>query len=117
MGKLLGAANQHPALEGAFTTYGANTPQLKIEVNRQQAKALQVDVDEIFNTLQIYLGSRYVNDFSLGRRTYRVYVQADQQFRSNPDDIDKLYVRSATDQMIPLSNLVTITSVNRCPNH
>lgn len=111
MGKLLGAANQHPALEGAFTTYGANTPQIKIEVNRKRAKALQVDVDEIFNTLQIYLGSRYVNDFSLGRRTYRVYVQADQQFRSNPDDIGKLYVRSNTDQMIPLSNLVTMTSV------
>ncbi|WP_299488667.1 efflux RND transporter permease subunit [Acaryochloris sp. IP29b_bin.137] len=111
MGKLLGAANDHPALEGAFTTYGANTPQLQIEVNRQRAKALQVDVDEIFDTLQIYLGSRYVNDFSLGRRTYRVYVQADQQFRSNPDDIGKLYVRSGTDQMIPLSNLVTITSV------
>lgn len=111
MGKLLGAANQHPALEGAFTTYGANTPQLKIEVNRQRAKALQVEVDEIFNTLQVYLGSRYVNDFSFGRRTYRVYVQADQQFRSNPEDIGKLYVRSENEQMIPLSNLVTITSV------
>lgn len=111
MGKLLGAANQHPALEGAFTTYGANTPQLKIDVNRRRAKALQVDVDEIFNTLQVYLGSRYVNDFSFGRRTYRVYVQADQQFRSNPDDIGKLYVRSGNDQMISLSNLVTITPV------
>ncbi|WP_299411189.1 efflux RND transporter permease subunit [Acaryochloris sp. IP29b_bin.148] len=111
MGQLLGAANQHPALEGAFTTYGANTPQLKIEVNRQRAKALQVGVDEIFDTLQVYLGSRYVNDFSLGRRTYRVYVQADQQFRSNPDDIGKLYVRAENNQMIPLSNLVTITSV------
>lgn len=110
MGQLLGAANQNPSLQAVFSTYAANTPQLEVEVNRDRAKSLGVDIDDIFSTLQTYLGSRYVNDFSLGRRTYRVYVQADQQFRSNPEDINQLYVRSDRDQMIPLSNLVKITS-------
>ncbi|MBE9149100.1 efflux RND transporter permease subunit, partial [Coleofasciculus sp. LEGE 07092] len=109
MGKLLGAANQHPDLQAVFSTYAANTPQMLIEVDRNRAKALQVDIDDIFSTLQTYLGSRYVNDFNLDRRTYRVYVQADKQFRSNPEDINQLYVRSQQDQMIPLSNLVTLT--------
>jgi HAE1 family hydrophobic/amphiphilic exporter-1 len=109
MGKLLGAANQNPQLQGVFSTYAANTPQLQIEVNRNRAKALAVDIDDIFDTLQTYLGSRYVNDFTLERRTYRVYVQADAQFRSNPEDINQLYVRSARDEMIPLGNLVTVT--------
>ncbi len=109
MGKLLGAANENPNLQAVFSTYAANTPQLLIDVNRNLAKALDVDIDDIFNTLQTYLGSRYVNDFTLDQRTYRVYVQADQQYRSNPEDINQLYVRSNRDEMIPLSNLVTIT--------
>lgn len=67
-------------------------------------------VEEIYSTLQTYIGSRYVNDFNAFGRTYRVYVQADQQFRSNPEDIGQLYVRSRLGEMIPLNNLVTITS-------
>ena len=109
MGELLGTANQNPNLLGVFSTYSAATPQLLINVNRDRAKTLNVDVDHIFDTLQTYLGSRYVNDFTQGQRTYRVYVQADEQFRSDPGDIPKLYVRSETDEMIPLGNLVTIT--------
>jgi len=109
MGKLLGAANPNPKLEQVVSFYQANTPQLQIEVNRNRAKALEVDIDDIFDTLQTYLGSRYVNDFTLERRTYRVYVQADAQFRSNPEDINQLYVRSERDEMIPLGNLVTVT--------
>jgi hydrophobic/amphiphilic exporter-1 (mainly G- bacteria), HAE1 family len=114
MGNLLGAANnpeKSPNLRAVFSTYAANTPQLEIEVDRRRAKTLQVEIDEIFNTLQTYLGSRYVNDFKLARRTYRVYVQADEQFRSNPEDINKLYVRSETDEMIPLGNLVRVKSI------
>ncbi|BAZ49127.1 Hydrophobe/amphiphile efflux-1 HAE1 [Nostoc sp. NIES-4103] len=110
MGQLLQRGNQTPGLQAVFSTFSANTPQMLIEVDRNKAKALQVDVDEVFNTLQSYLGSRYVNDFNLLQRTYRVYVQADAEHRSNPDDIGKLYVRSVNDQMIPLSNLVKITS-------
>ncbi|MDX2213187.1 MAG: efflux RND transporter permease subunit, partial [Oculatellaceae cyanobacterium bins.114] len=109
MGQLLGQANQTPGLQAVFSTYAASTPQLLVEVNRDAAEALQVSVEDVFNTLQTSIGSEYVNDFTLGQRNYRVYVQADQQFRSKPEDVGQIYVRSATDQMIPLSNLVTLT--------
>ncbi|BFM38440.1 efflux RND transporter permease subunit [Synechocystis sp. LKSZ1] len=109
MGQLLGAANQNPNLQRVFSTFQANSPQLLIEVNRNKAKTLGVGVDDIFRTLETALGSAYVNDFILQDRTYRVYLQADQQFRDNPEDIGKLYVRSQKNQMIPLTNLVQIT--------
>jgi HAE1 family hydrophobic/amphiphilic exporter-1 len=109
MGELLGRANKTPGLQAVFTTFTANTPQMLIEVDRNQAKTLQVPINSIFNTLQTYLGSRYVNDFNLGQRTYRVYVQADKEYRSKPEDINQLYVRSQQGQMIPLSTLVKIT--------
>jgi hydrophobic/amphiphilic exporter-1 (mainly G- bacteria), HAE1 family len=108
MGMLLGKANQTPGLQAVFSTFQANTPQLLVEVNRDRAKTLGVSVDDIFNTLQTALGSQYVNDFIFQDRTYRVYIQADQEFRSKPEDIGRLYVRSNQDQMIPLANLVTI---------
>jgi HAE1 family hydrophobic/amphiphilic exporter-1 len=109
LGQLLGKANQTPGLQAVFSTFSASTPQYLIEVDRNRAKALQVSVDDIFNSLQTLLGSQYVNDFTLQQRNYRVYVQADSQFRSNPEDINNVYVRSAQNQMIPLSNLVTVT--------
>jgi len=110
LGQILGAANQPGSgLQRVFSTFAANTPQLLVEVDRNRAKALQVSIDDIFNTLQTLLGSQYVNDFTLQQRTYRVYVQADKQFRANPQDINSLYVRSAQNQMIPLGNLVKVT--------
>lgn len=108
-GAFLGAANQNPNVQGVFSTYAANTPQLQVEVNRAQAKALNVNIDDVFETLQAFLGSQYVNDFTLDRRNYRVYVQADQQYRSRPEDINRLYVRSQSEQMVQLSNLITVT--------
>lgn len=109
---LLTKANEAPELQNVFTSYTANSPQLLLEIDRNKAKALEVDIDDIFETLQIFLGSRYVNDFNEFGRTYRVYIQADAQFRSNPEDIGKLYVRSEQNRMIPLSNLIEVTSVN-----
>lgn len=109
MNDLIRRGNQTPGLQAVFSTFAANTPKIRIEVDREKAEALGVNVDDVFSTLQTYLGSRYANDFNLQQRTYRVYVQADAQFRSNPEDIGKLYVRSATNQMIPLSNLVRTT--------
>ncbi|BAZ19154.1 transporter (plasmid) [Kalymmatonema gypsitolerans NIES-4073] len=106
---LIGKANQTPGLQGVFSTYTANAPQLLIEVDREKAEALQVPVRDIFSTLQTFIGSRYVNDFNAFGRTYRVYVQADQQFRSNPEDIGQLYVRSGRGEMISLSSLVKVT--------
>lgn len=108
LGAFLGAANQNPAVQGVLSTYAANTPQLQVEVDRERAKALNVDINDVFDTMQTFLGSEYVNDFTLDRRNYRVYVQADQQFRSKPEDINKLYVRSQNGDMVQLSNLVTV---------
>ncbi|MGB3291662.1 MAG: efflux RND transporter permease subunit, partial [Phormidesmis sp.] len=109
MGAIMGAANANPQLSQVFSTYAASTPQIAIDVNRDQAKALNVNISDIFSTLQTNLGSRYVNDFNLQGRTYRVYVQADQQYRATPDDIDNLYVRSLTDELVPMRNLITTT--------
>lgn len=112
----LGAANQNDNLLGVFSTYAASTPQLLVEVNRDRAKALNVDIADVFETLQSFLGSQYVNDFTLDQRNYRVYLQADQQFRSNPSNIRQFYVRSADDQMIPLGNLVSVEPTTSAQN-
>ncbi|MDX2243992.1 MAG: efflux RND transporter permease subunit [Leptolyngbyaceae cyanobacterium bins.302] len=114
LGKFMGRATtypsaQSPQLTGLRPTFNANTPQITVEVDRVRANQLQVSVEEIFSTLQVLLGSTYVNDFNQFNRAYRVYVQADSQFRSNPEDIKRLYVRSQTGKMIPLANLVKIT--------
>jgi len=107
--QMIGAANQNPNLQAVFTTFTANTPQMLVEVNRDRAKALGIDIQDIYDTLQGFLGSEYVNDFNLDRRTYRVYIQADQDFRSDPNDLQQLYVRSGAGEMVPLANLVTLT--------
>ena len=104
--KTIAAANARPEIGAAFTQFAANTPQIEVEVYRDRAKALGVQIDDIFDTLQSYLGSRYVNDFVLGQRQYRVYIQADGDFRSNPQDIEKLYVTSATGELVSLDTLV-----------
>ncbi|PSB24591.1 efflux RND transporter permease subunit [Stenomitos frigidus] len=114
LNKFMSRAATYPSpdkaqLTGLRPTFNANTPQISVEVDRTRANQLQVPLQDIFNTLQTSLGSTYVNDFNQFERTYRVYVQADQQFRSNPEDIKRLYVRSQTGKMIPLSNLVTVT--------
>ncbi|MGL5078074.1 MAG: efflux RND transporter permease subunit, partial [Waterburya sp.] len=106
--KVIAAASQRPELANVFTQFVANSPQIEVSVNRERAKALGINVDDIFATLQSYLGSRYVNDFVLDQRQYRVYVQADSNFRANPQDIDKLYVSSANDQLVSLGTLVEL---------
>ncbi|WP_353931492.1 efflux RND transporter permease subunit [Okeanomitos corallinicola TIOX110] len=110
VGQFMMQGNQTPGLQAVFSTFKANTPQIIVEVDRNKAKSLQVSVDDVFRTIQTYIGSRYVNDFNFLSRTYRVYVQAESQFRSNPNDINSLYVRSENNQMIPLSSLVKLTS-------
>ncbi|MGB8699587.1 MAG: efflux RND transporter permease subunit [Thermosynechococcaceae cyanobacterium] len=100
---------QNPQITGLRPTFNANTPQITVAVNRDRANQLQVTVEDIFDTLQILLGSTYVNDFNQFNRAYRVYVQADSPFRANPEEINALYVRSKTGAMIPLGNLVKIT--------
>ncbi len=96
-------------LTGLFSTYTANDPQYVVTIDREKAKSLHIPLSQITDTLGVYMGSSYVNDFDFNNRSYRVYVQADKQFRSHPQDIGEYYVRSDSGAMIPLANLVTIT--------
>jgi HAE1 family hydrophobic/amphiphilic exporter-1 len=95
-------------LTGLYSTYTANDPQFVVTIDREKAKSLHVPLQQITDTLSIYMGSAYVNDFDFNNRSYRVYVQADQQFRAQSKDITQFYVRSDSGAMIPLENLVSI---------
>jgi len=101
---------QHKDLTGLFSTYTANDPQFLVTIDREKAKSLHVSLQQITDTLGVYMGSAYVNDFDFNNRSYRVYVQADKQFRSQAKDINQFYVRTDGGAMIPLDNLVTISS-------
>jgi HAE1 family hydrophobic/amphiphilic exporter-1 len=100
--------NADPVLTGLFTSFSANDPQLVLTIDREKAKALDVPLDQVTQTLQVYVGSAYVNDFDFNNRSYRVYVQADSRFRSNPRDLRQFYVRSGTGRMVPLEDLVDV---------
>jgi multidrug efflux pump subunit AcrB len=105
------ATNQDPALQAAFSTYSAEVPQIFLDLDRTKAESLNVPVSSIFSTLQAHFGSRFVNDFNLFNRVYQVRVQADSAFRNTVEDIGKLYVRGSEGRMVPLSSLVTISTV------
>ena len=101
-------AYQAPELAGMFTTYQVNVPQLYADIDRTRARQLGVPVTEIFDTMQVYLGSLYVNDFNKFGRTYSVRVQADAPYRARAEDIGLLKVRSNTGEMVPLSALMNV---------
>lgn len=102
-------------LTGLFTQFSANDPQVQVSVDRDKAKALGIPLSQISSTLNVFMGSQYVNDFDFNNRTYRVYVQADQPFRMNSSDLHSYYVRSNTGQMVPLDNLVTVENTSGPP--
>ncbi|MGX1229783.1 multidrug efflux pump [Bradyrhizobium japonicum] len=104
----MAAMQKAPEIAGVFSSFQVNVPQLFADIDRTKALQLGVPVTEVFNTLQIYLGSYYVNDFNKFGRTYSVYVQADAPFRARADDIRQLKVRSSSGDMVPLSALLTI---------
>ncbi|TCP07546.1 efflux RND transporter permease subunit [Caldimonas thermodepolymerans] len=108
----MAALMQHPVLGQVQTFYRPTVPQLRVEVDREKALALGVPVNEVFAALQAQMGSLYVNDFNRSGRTYRVTIQADAPFRSKPEDLGRLYVRSqTTGQMVPLKTLIRVDSV------
>ncbi|HLF56066.1 MAG TPA: efflux RND transporter permease subunit, partial [Thermoanaerobaculia bacterium] len=107
-GQFLNALNQDPRLLGVRTLFRADSPQLRVALDREKAKALGVGVDEVFSTLQAAFGSLYVNDFDKGGRVYRVELQADAAFRSRPEDLEKFHVRAATGAMVPLGSLLRL---------
>jgi HAE1 family hydrophobic/amphiphilic exporter-1 len=108
---LIRAAGSRPEkdLTGLFSTYTANDPQYVVTIDREKAKSLHVPLGQISDTMGVYMGSSYVNDFDFNNRSYRVYVQADKQFRSHPKDLGQYYARSDAGAMIPLANLVAVS--------
>ena len=106
--KVAAEAAKSPMLAGVFSNYQVDVPQLFLDLDRERAKQLGVPLERVFETLQVYLGSLYVNDFNMLGRTYQVTVQADAPFRGNADHIGRLQIRAADGAMLPVSALATV---------
>ncbi len=113
--QVMAAANQRPEIAQAITTFTFDSPMLEADIDRNKANAQNVDISEILNTLQTYLGSNFVNQYVLDGRLYRVYAQAEAANRSNPEDINRLYVRSRDGELIQLSNLINTQRISYPP--
>ena len=106
--KVIAEAAKHPEIGRVSTTFQPSTPQVNVELDREKARTLGVPVDSVFQTLQAYLSGLYVNDFVKFGRVYKVFLQAEPEFTSKPDDIGKFFVRNNDGGMVPLSTLVKI---------
>jgi len=113
--KMMGAAAQDPVLSQVFTQFRLDNPQIQVEVDRNKAYTLGVKLQDVYNALQIYLGSFYVNDFNYLAQSYRVYIQADAQYRNRVSDLQTIYVKSASGAIIPVTSFVKITQVKGPP--
>jgi multidrug efflux pump len=107
---LIAKGNATPGLAGLFSSFQINVPQIRADVDREKAKSQGVDLQNLYDTMQIYLGSLYANDFNRFGRTYQVNVQAEPQFRLQAEDIVKLKTRNAAGDMIPLKSFVNVES-------
>ncbi len=108
---LMAAANRRPELQGVSSPFSVNSPQLFVELDREKARTLGVRVSDVFATMQATFGSYYVNDFNLYGRTFRVYLQADKDYRARPVDLAEVYVSNASGKMIPLTALVNVKTI------
>ena len=106
--QMMANGNGGKELSGLYTSFSANDPQVLVTIDREKAKAMNIPLSQITNTLGVFMGSEYVNDFDYNNRTYRVFVQADQPFRMSSSDLHSYYVRSDSGMMVPLDNLVTV---------
>ena len=109
--KLIGEANKNSAFKMVYTSFTANLPQLLIKVDEAKALAQDVSIAEVYSALSSYFGKSYVNDFNKYGRVYRVYLQADSEFREKPADIDKIYVKNNQGRMVPLSSVVNVSNI------
>ncbi|MEO1311045.1 MAG: multidrug efflux RND transporter permease subunit [Pseudomonadota bacterium] len=117
---LVQAANQDPMLQNVFTFFEVGTPQLYLDIDREKAEQMQMPASNVFEALEIYLGSAYVNDFNFLGRTFRVTAQADGPYRKEPDDIGRLYARNELGDMVPLESVASArmtTASSRVPRH
>jgi HAE1 family hydrophobic/amphiphilic exporter-1 len=108
---LVQAANANPALGGVFTTYGAATPLIRLDIDRERAETLGIGISDIFTALQASLGGYYVNDFNKFGRTWQVILQAETDQRMHPEDIFEVHVRAANGALVPIRTLATIENV------
>lgn len=109
--KIIAEANKSPDFQMVYTSFTANLPQLLIKVDERKALAQGIDINEIYSALSGYFGKSYVNDFNKYGRVYRVYLQADSEFREKPADIDKIYVKNNSGKMVPLSSVVKVSNI------
>jgi len=107
--QIVGASRARKDLTGLLTTFSANDPQVLVTIDREKAKTMGISLSQITNTLSVFMGSEYINDFDYNNRTYRVFVQADQAFRMSARDLHNYYVRSDAGMMVPLDNVVRVT--------
>jgi multidrug efflux pump len=107
--QLIAASRKDPKIADLFTVFRANTPQLFVDLNRDQCQSMKVNPTEVFTALQVYLGSFYVNDFNQFGRTWQVVVQAEGPFRNDLDEVKRLKVRNANGDMVPLGAVLTVT--------
>jgi HAE1 family hydrophobic/amphiphilic exporter-1 len=109
--QLAGAANQNPGLTQVFSTIDSSTPQYFLDIDRTRAEMLNVPVKNVFETLQVFLGSNYVNDFNLFGKTYQVIAQADAVYRLDPGNINRLRAKNTNGEMVPLGSIVKIKQI------
>jgi HAE1 family hydrophobic/amphiphilic exporter-1 len=103
----VGAINKRPEISRAFTFFNARTPGYQVDVDRDKCKQLGINIADVYNTMQTYLGSRYINDFTIYGRNFRVMAQADTLYRSDLSQLSKYYVRNQAGTMVPLSTVIT----------
>ena len=118
--KLVAAARKDPAFAAVFTLYNAGSPSVYADIDREKAEKVGLSTADVFPTLELYMGSQYVNDFNLLGRTYPVFVQGDQQFRQTTDEIGRLKVRNASGEMVPINTVATFkekTTPYRVPRY
>ena len=111
LGNLIVQSNGQPELAGVFSTFAANTPQLYLDIDRDKAQALGVNINDIFNALQTTLGGYYVNNFNLFGRTWQVNVQAETPYRKKVDDVYQVYVKNSKNEMVPMRALADVRLV------
>jgi len=105
---VVGASQKSQRVTGLFSAFTANDPQLAVDIDREKARSLGLPISEITNAMQTYLGSTYVNDFDFNNRAYRVYVQADKAYRSDPKSLGQYYARTNGGEMVPLASVVRV---------
>src|SRR5450432_3086032 len=113
--KFIDEANKNPAITNAFSFYSSNTPSFNLTVDREKCEKLGVNIGDVFTTIQAFMGSLYINDFTVYNRTFHVVVQADTAFRSMITDMDKYYVRNQDSAMVPLATLVSYAPTETAP--